>query len=90
MIRRELVPILAEHPCVKAWIGLTNLYDFHDKHIDRELSIKRAPLYIVSEAGIAPLILKAEKLIIGRNSSFTVLTSDLTYIRNINITLKVA
>ena len=90
MIRRELVPILAEHPGVKAWIGLTNLYDYKDQGVDKELSIKTAPLYIGSEAGIAPLILKAEKFIIGRNSSFTVLVSDLTYIRNINITLKVA
>ena len=38
VIRRELVPILTEHPGVKAWIGLTNLYDYQDKHIDRELS----------------------------------------------------
>ena len=90
MIRRELLPILAEHAGVKAWIGLTNLYDYHDQHIDRELSIKTAPLYIGSEAGIAPLIVRAEKCIIGRNSSFTVLRSNLPYIRNINITLKVA
>ena len=58
VIRRELVPILAEHPGVKAWIGLTNLYDYQDKHIDRELSIKTAPLYLGSEVGIAPLIVK--------------------------------
>ena len=90
VIHRELRPILIEHPGVKAWIGLTNLYDYHDKRIDRELSIKTAPLYIGSEAGIAPLIAKAEKFIIGRNSSFTVLDSHLTYVRNINITLKVA
>ena len=44
VIRRELVPILAEHPGVKAWIGLTNLYDLKDKGVDRELSIKTAPL----------------------------------------------
>ena len=90
VIRRELVPILAEHPGVKAWIGLTNLYDYKDQGVDKELSIKTAPLYIGSEAGIAPLLLQAEKFIIGRNSSFTVLVSDLTYVRNINITLKVA
>ena len=54
------------------------------------MSIKTAPLYIGSEAGIPPLIVRAGKFIIGRNSSFTVLRSDLTYIRNINITLKVA
>ena len=55
VIRRELVPILAEHPGVKAWIGLTNLYDYKDQGVDKELSIKTAPLYIGSEAGIAPL-----------------------------------
>ena len=27
VIRRELRHIMAEHPSVKAWIGLTNLYD---------------------------------------------------------------
>ena len=31
VIRRELVPILAEHPGVKAWNGLTNLYDYNKK-----------------------------------------------------------
>ena len=71
VIRRELVPILAEHPGVKAWIDITNIYDYHDKSVDRKLSIKTAPIYIGSEAGIAPLIIRAEKFIIGRNSSFT-------------------
>ena len=61
VIRRELVPILAEHPGVKAWIGHTKLYDYHDQGVDRELSIKTAPLYIVSEAGIPPLIFGAER-----------------------------
>ena len=54
------------------------------------MSIKTAPLYLVSAAGILPLIVSAAKFIIGRNSSFTVLTSDLEYVRNINITLQVA
>ena len=90
VIRRELARILAEHPGVKAWIGLTNLYDYHGKGVDRELSIKTAPLYIGSEAAIAPLIVQAEKFIIGRNSSFTVLGSELAYVRNINITLNIS
>ncbi len=90
VIRRELTRILALHPGVKAWISLTNLYDYKNQGINRELSIKTAPLYLGSKAGIAPLIVRAEKFIIGRNSSFTVWSSDLDYVRNINITLQVA
>ena len=89
VIQQELFPILAEHPGVKAWIDITNLYDYHDKSVDRKLSIKTAPIYIGSEGGIAPLIVRAEKFIIGRKSSFTVWSSDLDYFRNINITLTV-
>ena len=48
VIRRELVPILAAHPGVKAWIGLTNLYDYHNKGVDRELSIK-TPQYTLGQ-----------------------------------------
>ncbi len=54
------------------------------------MSIITAPLYIRSEAGIADLIVNSEKYILGRNRSITVLDSELTYIRNINITLKVS
>jgi len=90
VIQRELTHILTLHPGLKAWISLTNLYDYKNKGVNRELSIKTAPLYLGSEAGILPLIVRAEKFIIGRNSSFTVLTSDLEYVRNINITLQVA
>ena len=39
VIRRELLPILTEHPGVKAWIGLRNLYDYNNKGVYRELSI---------------------------------------------------
>ncbi len=87
VIRRELTRILALHPGVKAWISLTNLYDYKNQGINRELSSKTAQQYIGSEASIDPFILKAEQLIIGRNSSFTVWSSDLDYVRNINITL---
>ena len=54
------------------------------------MSIKTAPLFIGSEAGIAPLIVRAENKILERNSNFTVFGSDLEYVRNINITLQVA
>ena len=77
VIQRELSRILTLHPGVKAWISLTNLYDYKNKGINRELSIKTAPLFIVSEAGIAPLIVRSEKYIIERNSYFTVLGSNL-------------
>ena len=50
VIRRELVPILVKHPGVKAWIGLTNLYDYNNKGADRELSIKTAKKYFGPEA----------------------------------------
>ena len=90
VIQRELSRILTLHPGVRAWISLPNLYDYKNKGINRELSIKTAPQYIWSEVGIAPLIITAEKFIIDRNSNFTVLTSDLEYVRNINLTLQVA
>ncbi len=89
VIKRELSRILALHPGVKAWISLTNLYDYKNQGINRELSIKTPPLYLGSEAGIGPFIVRAEKFIIGRNSSFTVWSSDLDYVRNVNITLTV-
>ena len=90
VIRRELARILAEHPGVKAWIGVTNLYDYKNKGVERELSIKTSPLFISSEDAIDSLIEKVETYIVGRNSSFTVLGSDLDYVRNINITLNIA
>ena len=89
VIQRELSRILALHPGVKVWISLTNLYDYKNKGFNRELSIKTHPLYLGSENGIAHLIVSGEKFIIGRNSSFTVWSSDLDYVRNINITLTV-
>ena len=90
MIHRELGRILALHPGVKAWIGLTNLYDYKNQGVDRQLSIKTSPVFISSEAGILNLIKNVEKYIVERNSTFTVMGSDLEYVRNINITLKVA
>ena len=90
VIQRELLPIVTFHPGVKAWIGLTNLYDLKNKGVDKDVSIKTAPVFISSEVGIDDLIVSAEKYILGRNSSITVLDSGLQYIRNINITLKVA
>ena len=56
VIQREMAPIVAFHPGVKAWITLTNLYDYEGKRVDKEVSIKTAPLYIRSEAGIDDLI----------------------------------
>ena len=90
VIRRELTRIVTLHPGVKAWISLTNLYDYKNKGVDRELSIKTKPVFISSEDEIDGLIGKAENYILERNSNFTVYGSDLDYVRNINITLQVA
>ncbi len=90
MIHRELSRILAEHPGLKAWVGITNLYDYKNKDVNRELSIKTAPVFISSVDDIDGLIGKAENYILERNSNFTVMGSDLEYERNINITLKIA
>ncbi len=60
------------------------------KGVDRELSIKTRPVFISSEDGMDSLIEKVDSYIVGRNSSFTVLGSDLAYVRNINITLNIA
>ena len=89
VLHRELARLLTDHPGVKAWVGLTNLYDYKNKGIDRELSIKTRPVFISSEDGIDSLIEEAEKYILERNSNFTVLGSDLDYVRNINITLNI-
>ena len=89
MIQRELSRILTLHPGVKAWIALTNLYDYNNQGVDRELSIRTSPVFLSSEAGILNLIKNVEKYIVERNSSFTVMGSGLEYVRNINITLKV-
>ena len=48
VIRRELVPILAEHPGVKAWIGLTNLYDTTTK-VSIESYQLRQPHYTLGQ-----------------------------------------
>ena len=90
VIRRALTRIVTLHPGVKAWISLTNLYDYKNKGINRELSIKTPPLFIRSMNDIVRIIGKAENYILERNSNFTVWSSDLEYVRNINITLMVA
>ena len=90
VLHRELAYNIALHPPLKVWVGLTNLYDYKNKGFDQELSIKTKPIFISTQEGIDSLIDKVESYILGRNSSFTVLSSDLSYVRNINITLNIA
>ena len=54
------------------------------------MAIKTAAVFLTSEADIVNLIKNDEKYILERNSTFTVMGSDLEYVRNIKITLKVA